>query len=854
MIDREDYIKKKADLVRDFQSHHDVSVFLKKHAALLKEILVNRATELIDANSVAVFAAGGFAREELFPYSDIDLLLVVSRDIPDTEKERITEFLTNLWDLGLTVGASVRTPEEVGKDALTDISFATNFLESSPIFGSKALALEAQSVFKESFDAKKFFQEKKLERLQRCHKHGDTPYELEPDVKESIGALRDIHFIRWEARAAGFGSTLDDFERNGLITRSEAEKLKNAMRFLSTLRMHLHLMSRREENRLLFEKQTSLATALGFEASTGLDAAELLMKHYYRKAHEVELLTEITQRDIEERLFEEEVPERGHLEVKTPTFTLDAALTTENDDQLLKNPQNLVDLFIDITKNTKYRELTSHLMRLLYRVALECPNSYFESLYPNGVRRLFHEIFSAHYGLTRALSLMNRWGILGRLIPEFGRIVGQMQHDLFHVYTVDEHTMQAIRNIRRFTHSSYAHEFPHCSQVMAEFKARSLLTLAALLHDIGKGQGGHHAAIGAEIAQGFCRAIGLEAKETLFVKFLVEEHLTMNHIAQKKDLTDEKVIEHFAHVVQTKERLDALYLLTVADIRATNPKLWSAWKGQLLEELYDKTRSFLAGKNTTQTSESAIKEKIEAVKEHLISQNFNQKRIDAFIHELDLTYFMRHSTEDILWHAKVLLNESEAALPLISLRQKENGLIEVFLYLNDASGLVAKILRVFERDGLSVLEARIHTTHSGKVLDTFLAEDKRFGATDEHLSTRLIEHLRVSLTSEEPPSEPRSGKLSRRSRSFPVKPVVDIETDASGRGSLLQISCNDRMGLLYAITYALARHNVNLISAKITTLGERVEDVFLIDGEALRDEESVVALESELLEVLADAD
>ncbi len=854
MFTREDYLTRKAQLVSDFQSRHDVSRFLTEHAALLSEIVINRAKDLLNEKNVALFAAGGFARSELFPYSDIDILLIVSKEIADSEKEPITEFLTNLWDLGLTVGASVRTPEEVGKDAVTDISFATNFLESRPIFGSDVLARDAQAIFKASFDAKKFFQEKKLERLQRCHKHGDTPYELEPDVKESIGALRDIHYIRWLSRAAGFGSSLKEIQESGLITEKESEKLTNAMRFLATLRMHLHLMSKREENRLLFEKQTTLANALGFQTSTGLDAAELLMKHYYRKAHEVELLTEITQRDIEERLFEEPMPVKGKVEGKNEVFTLDRALTLDNEDLLLENPKNLVDLFIDITKNTKYRELTSRLMRLMYRIALECPDRYFESLYPEGVRRLFHEIFSAHYGCTRALSLMNRWGILGRLIPEFGRIVGQMQHDLFHVYTVDEHTMQAIRNIRRFTHSSYAHEFPHCSQVMAEFKARSLLTLATLLHDIGKGQGGHHAAIGAEIAENLCRSMGLPPKDTHFVKFLIEEHLTMNHIAQKKDLTDVSVIKDFANIVQRKERLDALYLLTIADIRATNPKLWSAWKGQLLEELYDKTRGYLTGKNQFQTSESAIREKIETVKANLNILAFEKKSIDAFINELDLTYFMRHSTEDILWHATVLLNSEKEALPLISLKERDNGLMEVFLYLEDARAVVAKILRVFERDGLSVLEARIHTTRSGKVLDTFLAEDKRVRAGDATFSTRLIEHLKGSLRSEEAPSEPASGKLSRRSRSFPVKPVVDIETDASGKGSLLQISCNDRMGLLYAITYTLARHNVNLISAKITTLGDRVEDVFLIDGEALRDEEAVVAIESELLEVLADAD
>ncbi len=849
MLTKDDYLKKKAELALDFQSRHDVSAYLKVHTALLREVIVNRAKSTINPKIIALFAAGGFARGELFPYSDIDLLLIVSNEITDSEKERITEFLTNLWDLGLTVGASVRTPEEVGKDAATDIAFATNFLEATQIFGSESLGIEAKRVFHRTFDAKKFFQEKKLERIQRYHKRGDTPYELEPDVKESIGALRDIHLMGWQARASGLGQTLDALLTNALLTKNEFNRLTDAHRFLGRLRIELHLMSHRGENRLLFEKQTALAKALGFKSESGLDAAELLMKHYYRTAHEVELLCEITLRDIEERLFP--IPSKT---IEAQNEERNAAFDIESEETLLKHPEKLVTLFLTIAHNTTYREPSSRLLRLLYRIANESTENYFEALYPEGVRHLFHEMFSAHYGCTRALTLMNRWGLLGRLIPEFGRVVGQMQHDLFHVYTVDEHTIQTIRFIRRFTHSSYAHEFPHCSQVMAEFKDRSLLTFAALLHDIGKGQGGNHAQIGAVIAKRIALALGIRESDAQFVEFLVREHLTMNHVAQKKDLTDPKVIEDFASFVKTKRALDALYLLTVADIRATNPKLWNAWKGRLLEDLYDKTLSYLSGVSSAQTRESVIREKKEGTKASLRKAGFEDKKIDQFIHDLDLTYFMRHSMEDILWHANVLLRNEAQELPLISLRDKGNGLLQVFLYLEDTSGLVAKILRVFERDGLSVLEARIHTTQTAKVLDTFLAQDKRDRADYKTFTAQLIKDLKVSLESTDNSELTLSGKLSRRSRSFPVKPIVDIETDASGKGSILQVSCNDRMGLLYAITQKLARHNVNLISAKITTLGERVEDVFLIDGEALRNQDEVVNLESELLEILIDAD
>ena len=851
-VSRDEYLGEKASLGKAFLEGDVPSRdYLKNHAALLREILTSRAEVARLPQNCAILAAGGFAREELFPYSDIDVLLLIDEAVSEEEKNQISTYLTDLWDLGLTVGASVRTPAEVAKDATTDVAFATNFLESAWIYGDKALFARAKEAFATVFDPRKFFREKELEMQQRRRKHGETPYELEPDLKESPGALRDIQVILWCAKAAGFGATPEELIESGILTAKEASALRSAQTFIQDLRLRIQLMSNRSENRLLFDKEVSLAKALAIEGTTGLDAAEILMKRYYRNAHDVELLNEIAMRSIEERLFTPDFVKPQEKHIAPGILARGSLLDIENEALFENQPQAFLRIFLEFSRHQELRDFSARLMRLLYRASKGTCLLRFES---EACKKIFREILTLHYGCSRCLQLMNRWGVLGQMIPEFGAIVGQMQHDLFHAYTVDQHTMLTIRYTRRFTHSSYAHEFPHCSEVSSEIKRPALLTIAALMHDIGKGRGGHHAEIGSVIAERFAASLGIDAEGVAYVKFLVREHLTMSRVAQKQDTSDPKVIEAFSKVVQNKARLDGLYLLTVADIRATNPKIWNSWKGKLLEDLYNKTLLYLSGEKSLLTEESYIREKQENAKRALLTSGINFEEIDAFFSTQDITYFMRNSAEDIAWHASVICKEKSLTGPLIAIQVTDAGLVKVFFYLEDSPGLVSKILRVFERDGLSVLEARIHTTRSGKVFDTFLAEDKRKRSNFEEFTPTLIKHLKASLQSLDPLPEAQSGKLSRRSRTFPVKPVVDIEPDASGNGWLLQITCNDRIGLLYAISLCLAHYAVNLVSAKITTLDERVEDVFLIDGDVLRNEENILAIERELLEVLEDVD
>lgn len=841
------YLKEKEALKESFEETADVARYLTCHTRLLESVIDERAKSLSLPLGVALLAAGGFGRAEVFPFSDIDLLVLIPEDLPENDAERVSSFLTSLWDLGLSVGASVRTARETLADCTQDIALSTNFLEARFLYGNKELFEATRAEYLKALNPVTFFREKELEMHQRRRKHDDTPYELEPDIKESPGGLRDIQVLLWCAQAAGLAETPEDLLTSGILNREEWGELTASRAFLSDLRLRLHLMSERAENRLLFEKQIPLALSLGIRATSGLDAAELLMQRYYRNAHNVELLNAIAMCSLEERLLKTDTRPPNAVPVAPGLIARGQTLDIEDPDRIGKDPAFLLTLFFEFSRRQELKDFTTRLMRALYREARKTDTRPFET---RTCKEVFRRILQSRYGCTRCLQLMNQWGVLGRLIPAFGRVVGQMQHDLFHAYTVDQHTMRVIKYLRRFTHSSYAHEFPHCSEVMARMESTEELILAAIFHDVGKGLGGHHAALGEGMAGEFCTSLGLSSFSIAFVRFLVREHLTMSATAQKKDTSDPAVVAEFAALVGDKAHLDALYLLTVADIRATNPKVWSTWKAELLKDLYNKTRSVLSGQPLRTDRQSLLAEKEKPVTAALKKSALTDGQIRDYLDKLDLTYFMRHTVEDILWHAAILTQKHGTVGPIIELKEEASGLIKVFLSLKDKPGLLARVFRTFERNGLSVLEARIHTTRSGNVIDTFLVQDKRNRPNLTEFKSLLTEHLRESLENNQELKPLKAARLSRRSRSFPIKPVIDIEPDDAGKGALLQMTCTDRIGLLYTLARVLASHGVNLVSAKITTLDERVEDVFLIEGEALKNPETVLFIETELLRAI----
>jgi [protein-PII] uridylyltransferase len=444
---------------------------------------------------------------------------------------------------------------------------------------------------------------------------------------------------------------------------------------------------------------------------------------------------------------------------------------------------------------------------------------------------------------------MNQWSVLGRYLPVFRRIVGQMQHDLFHVYTVDQHILQVARNLRRFTMAEYAHEYPLCSQLISEFDRHWLLYVAAIFHDIAKGRGGDHSTLGARDARSFCRQHGIGGSDAALVEFLVEHHLTMSQVAQKQDIADPEVVGNFARLVGDERRLTALYLLTVADIRGTSPRVWTSWKGKLLEDLFRMTRRRLGG--DALPANAVLERRTAEARRILDLYAISATAHERLWRELDVVYFMRNSAREIAWHTRTLLAHVDTDRAIVRSRLAPTGdAVEVLIYVRDQKDLFARVCGYFDSRSLSILDAKIHTTRHGYALDSFLVTDH--GRADYRtLLAKINKELADWIAAVTPLPPPVKGRLSRHSRHFPVAPNVAIAPSERSRQHLLAITTTDRIGLLYAITRVLATHDVNVHTAKINTLGERVEDVFLIDGATINDERGQTQLERDLLEAIS---
>lgn len=826
----------------------DSAAYLAGHADALDRAVRALAQGAALPDSIAVAAVGGYGRRELFPYSDIDLLVILAdgKEQDAGLMERISAFFSALWSLGLPVGACVRTRSEFISEAQKDVSIATTYLEKRLIQGDAELFAAAAEDFTAALDARNFFRDKMLERTRRHQKYEDTPYSLEPNLKESPGGLRDLQTFLWCAKAAGMGDSAKNMAAQGLITPREARTIAESYRFISKLRIGLHLIAGRPENRLLFDVQEKLAETLGFKATGVMRASEALMKRYYLFAKSATQMSIILLQLIADKLL-------GSNEKATPVRLEEAFLARGDemdivdDDVFSRDPNAMLRAFVVFEKHPEVTRFSTHLLRRLWADAFSMGPVYRDD---PANKSTFMEILQLHTA-DQALDLMNTWSILGRFLVPFRHIVGQMQHDLYHIFTVDQHTLRVVRNIRRFASAAYAHEYPFCSQVMAGIEKNWRLTAAGLFHDTGKGLGGRHEVVGAEKAAAFCRRFGVEKTDADLIVFLVREHLTMSRVAQKEDISDPNVTARFAKLVGTKERLDALYILTVADIRATSPKVWTPWKGQLLETLYRAAAEYLAGASTDATPAHALARRVEEAKA-LAQGRVRPADLDAFWETLDLVYFMRHSAKEIAWHAEVLAARRTETEPIVRMRPSPTmGGIVILIYLPDRKSIFQRAVAALGRSGLSVVDARIHTTKSGWALDTFLVSDAFGRFSDEDAQRAFEKKLAGALASEAPIPAPAKARLSRRSRHFPTRPTVVITPDDSGKAHILNLVGTDRIGLLFAVSSVLAKYDVDLHTARIATLGERAEDVFLISGAVLNDDAQVLKLEAELLDALA---
>ncbi|OYY92912.1 MAG: [protein-PII] uridylyltransferase [Hydrogenophilales bacterium 28-61-23] len=860
---RDHLAKARAELFQAYLDKPAAGKLLRGHARLIDRILKQIwAAHALPANATLV-AVGGYGRYEHYPQSDVDVLILFDDALPEAERARFEPLIALLWDVGLPIGHSVRSLSESLAESAQDITIQTNMLESRWLAGNRALLRRMQSALDDQIDPAAFFQAKSLEQKLRHGRHADVALLLEPNLKESPGGLRDVQTLIWVARAAHLADSLSGLAHAGLLSQAEARTVRTELDLLAHLRIRLHLCANRREDRLLFEFQERIAQGMGIARATDVGpdlrqdsrrASERLMQRYYQAARHIRLINELVMGEFRARLL----PPIGARPLAQITdnpqarhFSLAGNLLDAEEDIFERHPDLLLETFLILAREPGPKGFapsgcTPRLLRALWRAGKRIDPAFRRD--PDN-RGRFIELLRQPKGVTLALRLMHRLGILGRYIPLFSRITGQMQHDQFHIYPVDEHILMVLRNLRRLTVPEYAHEFPLAHRVINEFERQEVLLLAALFHDIAKGRGGDHSSLGALDARRFCRAHGLDKEDRELVAWLVAQHLNLSQTAQKQDISDPEVIAAFAARCGNVRRLSALYLLTVADIRGTSPKVWNAWKDKLTRELYLAARQVLEG-NAPHADD--IEEKKEQARAQLRLYGFAPDSETALWNRLDDIYFLRQDARDIGWQTRRLLPVLNQPGPIVRARLAPFGEgVEVLVFAPDEEALFARICAFFARLGYSILAARIHTTHDEHALDTFYAVDPEHPQVPYRDFLNYIEHeLAAELANHAPLGAPPGGRLPRRLKAFPLAPEVSLTPSDNRNDYILTFTAGDRPGLLASVALALHRHGVNVVTARINTLGSRAEDVFVIEGENLERASARLELEQALLDVL----
>jgi len=840
---RDDLTRERGALCQAYLANPRADILLRGLSRLTDRVLAEIWADHDLPVQASLVAVGGYGRGELFPQSDVDVLLLLDDDLPESDRTRFEPLIAILWDVGLPIGSSVRTLSECLAEAQGDITIQTNLLEARWVAGKRSLFQRLRHSLTEQMDMPAFFQAKTLEQKVRHGRHTDVALLLEPNLKESPGGFRDVQTMLWISRAAGLATSLNGLARAGLLSSAEARAAGADLRLLSHLRIRLHLASNRREDRLLFEFQERIALAMGVSASDTRRASERLMQRYYRAARHVRLVNELVIGELRTRLLP---PMATHTLPKSPGFRAAGNLLDADEDLFALHPEALLETFLVLAREHDVNGCTPRLLRALWRAGRSIDEAFRRD--PANHRR-FMELLRQPRGVTLTLRLMHRLGILGRYLPLFERITGQMQHDQFHIYPVDEHTLMVARNLRRLAVPEFAHEFPLAHRLMADCKRQDLLLLAALFHDIAKGRGGDHSNLGAQEARRFCRSHGLDAKETETVAWLVAEHLSLSQVAQKQDLSDPDVIASFARKCGNVRRLTALYLLTVADIRGTSPKVWNAWKDKLTRELYLSARRVLEGGAPEADS---IEEKKEQARAQLRLYGFAPDTEQSLWKRLDDVYFLRQDARDIAWQTRRLLPVVNREQFIVKARLAPVGEgVEVLVFAPDEEALFARICAFFARLGYTILAARIHTTRDGFALDTFYAFDPEQRQVAYRDFLNYIEHeLAGELSRHEPAAFIPTGRIPRRLKAFPIEPQVSLSPSDNGRDYVLTFTAGDRPGLLANVARQIHQHGASVLSARINTLGNRAEDVFVLTGEPLEKTSARLALEKALLESL----
>ena len=774
----------------------------------------------------ALVAVGGYGRGELHPGSDIDLLMLTRRAVHGGESERFKDFLAFLWDIGLAVGNSVRTVRECVNEARRDVTVATNLMEGRLVCGSADLLerMHERTGPRRIWSSRRFFEAKIVEQQARHHKFDDTGYNLEPNVKEGPGGLRDIQTIAWVARRHFGAETLGGLVDHGFLTAEELGALEDGRRFLWRVRFALHVLTRRAEDRLLFDHQRHLAGMLGFVDDGDRLGVERLMKRYYREVMELSRLNEMLLEHFEEAILH--VRRRDRIKPLNRRFqAVNGYVEVTRKDVFRRYPFALLEVFLLLQQHPDLEGVRASTIRLIRANRHRIDDRFRADIC---ARSLFLEILRQPRGINHELRRMHRYGILGAYLPVFDQVAGQMQYDLFHVYTVDEHSLFVVRNLRMFADPARYHEFPHCADIFARLPKPELIYVAGLFHDIAKGRNGDHSELGSDLVREFCSQHSFSEDDSRLVAWLVRHHLLMSTTAQRRDISDPQVVSEFAATVGDHVHLDYLYLLTIADIRGTNPGLWNDWKDTLLHDLYRSTvRALIRGlENPIERAELARETRDEAGR-LVAGAGIEAEQAAVLWDNFGDDYFLRHSADEICWHTSNILGAGAADIPIVLVRDGRGG-IEVFVYAPDRKFLFAASASILGRLGLTVLDSRIVTGDHGMTLNSYVVEDV---ATPPAGNTRY-EEIRTALRLgvRKPADVPRTVRrlAKRQLKHFTIPVEVNFTRDTSNQYTVMEVIAADRPGLLARIGWALADARVRIRHAKIATFGERAEDVFYV--------------------------
>ncbi|WP_366654051.1 [protein-PII] uridylyltransferase [Fodinicurvata sp. EGI_FJ10296] len=814
----------------------------------------------------AIVALGGYGRGELAPKSDIDLLFLLPYKRTPRVEQVVEFMLYLLWDLGLRVGHAVRSVDDCIRTSKTDMTIRTSLLECRPLWGEPALVEELFKRYKRDIvdaDSKADFVEAKLaERDARHRKLGDSRYVMEPNVKDGKGGLRDLQSLFWIAKYLFQVRDIDGMVAAGVLNDDEAARFRKALSFFRAVRCHLHYLTGREEDRLTFDLQREIGPAMGYTDHAGASGVERFMKHYFLIAKDVGDLTRIFCAALE--ADSRRKPRRfmfflgGAKEVDG--FVVDRErLTFPSERHLRDTPIDMLRLF----RVAQDRDLDIHpaalkaITRSLKLIGNKLRND-------PAANALFLDILTSPNDPEKALRRMNESGVLARFLPDFGRVVAQMQYDMYHVYTVDEHTMFAIGILHRIENGAIADEMPLATSVFPSIKSRRALFVAMLLHDIAKGRGGDHSVLGAKVARKLCPRLGLSTEETETVEWLVLNHLAMNDTALKRDIEDDQTVRDFVGLVESAERLRLLLVLTCADIRAVGPGRWNGWKGSLLGQLYNRTRHLIADGFDFEGTESRVNAAHEAIRTRLTAAGWSDDAVAAFLGKGYPPYWLSLDTDTHCRHAALVVRAERQDDPLIVDARPvgDQGTTEVTVLTPDHPGLIARVAGALAVAGANIVDAKIFTLTTGLAIDLFNVQGgaDTLPFDDPDALASLSDTVSRCLAGTIDPTaelERQRSRLPTRTNVFRVQPRVLIDNAASRTHSVIEVNGRDRPGLLYDLTRALSGMALQISSAKISTFGERAIDVFYVKdvfGLKVTNETKLEQIRSHLTAVLADGD